>query len=124
MEHITLMDGVSIKSDYDMLMIADEQLPLALAGIMGGQYSAVGDDTRNILLEAAWFNPDVVGGKARRLGLATESSHRFERGVDPQLPRLAMERATRLILELAGGRPGPVAERSEERRVGERCRRR
>jgi len=113
-EPLTLLDGQSIKADDDMLMIADEQRPLALAGIMGGQDSAVGDDTRNILLEAAWFNPDVVGGKARRLGLATESSHRFERGVDPQLPRLAMERATRLILELAGGRPGPVAEACNE----------
>src|SRR5690625_3489379 len=116
-EPLTLLDGQTIKADDDMLMIADEQRPLALAGIMGGQDSAVGDDTRNILLEAAWFNPDVVGGKARRLGLATESSHRFERGVDPQLPRLAMERATRLILELAGGRPGPVAEACDKARL-------
>lgn len=113
-EPLTLLDGQAIKADDDMLMIADEQRPLALAGIMGGQDSAVGDDTRNILLEAAWFNPDVVGGKARRLGLTTESSHRFERGVDPMLPRLAMERATRLILELAGGRPGPVAEACDD----------
>jgi phenylalanyl-tRNA synthetase beta chain len=80
---------------------------------MGGLDSAVGDETRDILLESAWFNPVVISGRARRLGLATESAHRFERGVDPQLQRTAIERATALILEIAGGKPGPVVEQCD-----------
>ena len=107
---ITLLDGQSITPDEDMLLICDHRKPVALAGIMGGQDSAVGDETRDILLESAWFNPATIIGKGRRLGLATDSSHRFERGVDPELQVRAIERATALILEIAGGRPGPVVE--------------
>ena len=109
-ERMTLLDGREIDLDKDMLLIADHQRPLALGGIMGGEDSAVGDDTTDILLESAWFNPASIIGRSRRLGLATESAHRFERGVDPALQRLATERATALILEIAGGQPGPVAE--------------
>lgn len=113
-EKFELLDGQTVTTEEDLLLIADEKGPLALAGIMGGQDSAVGDTTRDILLESAWFNPASISGRARRLGLATESSHRFERGVDPQLQRLAIERATALIIELAGGRPGPVLEALDE----------
>ncbi|MCA1778887.1 MAG: phenylalanine--tRNA ligase subunit beta, partial [Xanthomonadaceae bacterium] len=109
-ESIRLLDGQTIEPDQDMLLICDHQRPLALAGIMGGQESAVGEATRNILLESAWFNPATIIGKARRLGLSTDSSHRFERGVDPCLQHTAIERATALILEIAGGRAGPVVE--------------
>ena len=93
-----------------MLLIADHERPLAIAGVMGGLDSAVGDKTRDILLESAWFNPATISGRARRLGLSTESAHRFERGVDPALQRLAIERATKLIVDIAGGRPGAVVE--------------
>jgi len=109
-ERMTLLDGREIGLDEDMLLIADHQGPLALGGIMGGQGSAVGDQTRDILLESAWFNPATIAGRSRRLGLATESAHRFERGVDPDLQGLAAERATALILEIAGGQAGPLLE--------------
>ena len=110
-ERMTLLDGRDIGLDLDMLLIADDQRALALGGVMGGEDSAVGDDTRDILLESAWFNPASIVGRSRRLGLATESAHRFERGVDPALQRLATERATGLILEIAGGEPGPLVEK-------------
>ena len=109
-DRITLLDGQEIEPDEDMLLIADHEKPLALGGVMGGLDSAVSEATRDILLESAWFNPVVISGRARRLGLATESAHRFERGVDPQLQRTAVERATALILAIAGGRAGPVIE--------------
>lgn len=109
-ERMTLLDGRDIALDEDMLLIADSRGALALGGVMGGEDSAVGEDTRDILLESAWFNPASIVGRSRRLGLATESAHRFERGVDPALQQLAAERATGLILEIAGGQPGPLVE--------------
>jgi phenylalanyl-tRNA synthetase beta chain len=109
-DRLTLLDGQEIEPDEDMLLIADHARPLAVAGVMGGADSAVGDSTRDILLESAWFNPATISGKARRLGMSTESAHRFERGVDPELQALAAERATQLIVDIAGGRPGPVVE--------------
>ncbi|MEM7054297.1 MAG: phenylalanine--tRNA ligase subunit beta [Pseudomonadota bacterium] len=112
-EVLTLLDGSEIKADDDMLLIADHEKPLALAGIMGGAGSAVAEQTRDILLESAWFNPTAISGRARRLGLATDSSHRFERGVDPCLQTIAIERATALIVEIAGGRPGPVIDQQD-----------
>lgn len=116
-EKITLLDGQEVELDEDMLVIADDQRALAIAGVMGGADSAVGDGSRDILLESAWFKPATISGKARRLGLATESAHRFERGVDPALQRMAIERATRLIGEIAGGRPGPVVEALDSRHL-------
>ena len=113
-EKVTLLDGQKVEPDEDMLLIADHERPLAIAGVMGGEDSAVGETTRDILLESAWFNPATISGRARRLGLSTESAHRFERGVDPALQRLAIERATGLIMEIAGGRPGPVVEALDE----------
>ncbi|GAB4168013.1 MAG: phenylalanine--tRNA ligase subunit beta [Wenzhouxiangellaceae bacterium] len=109
-ETMTLLDGQKIVPESDELLICDHSGPVALAGIMGGADSAVGDQTRRILLESAWFNPASIVGRARRHGLSTDSSHRFERGVDPKLQHLAIERATALLVQIAGGRPGPVVE--------------
>ncbi|SFC90119.1 phenylalanyl-tRNA synthetase beta subunit [Thiohalospira halophila DSM 15071] len=109
-ESLTLLDGAETSLAADMLVIADEAGPTALAGIMGGAGSAVDESTRNIVLEAAFFTPEAILGRARRLGLHTDASHRFERGVDPALPRLALERATALLTQLAGGEPGPITE--------------
>ena len=116
-EHMTLLDGREVALDPDMLLIADHSRPLALGGIMGGESSGVGATTRDILLESAWFNPASIIGRGRRLGLATESAHRFERGVDPSLQRRAAERATALIVEIAGGSPGPIIEALDQERL-------
>ncbi len=113
-ERMVLLDERDVELDPDMLLICDETRPLAIGGVIGGLESGVSDRTRDILLESAWFNPSTIVGRARRLGLATESAHRFERGVDPALQRQAMERATALILELAGGTPGPIVEAVDE----------
>lgn len=113
-ETLTLLDGKTVTLDPDMLVIADGERALALAGVMGGSDSAVTDDTCSILLESAWFAPAALAGRARRLGLHTDASHRYERGVDPALQRRAMERATRLILDIAGGVAGPVVEARDE----------
>jgi phenylalanyl-tRNA synthetase beta chain len=107
-EKLLLLNGQEITLDADVLVIADEQRPLALAGIMGGEESAVGDDTQDIFLECAFFTPHLIMGKARRYGLTTDSSHRFERGVDPDLQTRAIERATELLLNIAGGAAGPI----------------
>jgi len=109
-EKLTLLDGSALECRDDTLVIADHDKALALAGIMGGLDSSVQDDTRDILLEAAFFAPAHIAGKARSYGLHTDSSHRFERGVDPQLQTLAMERATRLIIDIMGGEAGPVVQ--------------
>ena len=107
-ERLLLLDGRRVELMADDLLIADDSKPLALAGIMGGQDSSVSADTRDVFLEAAHFSPLAVAGRARQHGLHTDSSHRFERGVDPALPMLAMERATALLCEIAGGVPGPT----------------
>lgn len=107
-EVLTLLDGGEIALDDKALVIADAERPLALAGIMGGRDSGGGEGTRDVFLESAHFAPLAIAGKARQYGLHTDSSHRFERGVDPELPRLALERATALLLAIAGGRAGPV----------------
>ncbi len=109
-ERLRLLDGREIDLDDGFLVVADDSGALALAGIMGGQSSKVGDDTRDVFLEAAHFSPSAISGRARRLGMHTDASHRFERGVDAELPRLAIERATELLIEIAGGRAGPVGE--------------
>jgi phenylalanyl-tRNA synthetase beta chain len=109
-EAMHLLDGQQVTLSNDTLVIADDGGPVALAGIMGGQESAVGDRTRSIFFESAFFAPAAIAGRARRLGLQTDSSLRFERGVDPELPLRAMERATELLLRIAGGEPGPVIE--------------
>ncbi|MGK7296406.1 MAG: phenylalanine--tRNA ligase subunit beta [Candidatus Wenzhouxiangella sp. M2_3B_020] len=119
-DEIVLLDGQRVQPEPDMLLICDRDRPIALAGIMGGEDSAVGDETRDILLESAWFNPATIIGKGRRFGLSTDSAHRFERGVDPELQVDAIERATALILEIAGGTPGPVVEEVRAEHVPKR----
>ncbi|MBI2782573.1 MAG: phenylalanine--tRNA ligase subunit beta [Gammaproteobacteria bacterium] len=107
-ETLTLLDGNVLELDAGCLVIADAQRTLALAGIMGGRDSGVDAQTRDVFLESAHFQPLAVAGKARQFGLHTDSSHRFERGVDPELPLRALERATALLLEITGGKPGPA----------------
>ncbi len=109
-ESMTLLDGQKIALTPGTLLIADDTTPLALAGIMGGADSAVGDTTTAIVLESAFFNPLSIAGKARNYGLHTDSSHRFERGVDPELQQRALARATALLLKTVGGAAGPVIE--------------
>lgn len=107
-ERLALLNDQTVELAEGTLVIADGTGPVALAGIMGGAASAVSDTTVDLFLEAAHFTPDNLAGRARAYGLSTDSSHRFERGVDPALPAAAMERATRLILDICGGQAGPV----------------
>jgi phenylalanyl-tRNA synthetase beta chain len=113
-EEIALLNDQTVTLGEDNLVIADHRGAVALAGIMGGAASAVSTATRNILLEAAFFAPEPLNGKARALGLHTDSSHRFERGVDYRLQRRAMERATQLLIDIVGGTPGPIVEAVDE----------
>ncbi|UCQ52821.1 phenylalanine--tRNA ligase subunit beta [Edwardsiella tarda] len=113
-ETLTLLDGNQATLASDTLVIADHQQPLALAGIFGGEHSGVNGETRDVLLECAYFNPLAITGRARRYGLHTDASHRYERGVDPQLQQRAMERATELLLALCGGQAGPVIDVSSD----------
>ncbi|MFC5740351.1 phenylalanine--tRNA ligase subunit beta [Dyella tabacisoli] len=107
-ETLKLLDGSEAKLDAGFVLIADEHHPLAVAGVMGGFDSRVTDATQHIFLESAHFAPAAIMGRARKLGMHTDASHRFERGVDPELPRRALERATELLLSIAGGKAGPV----------------
>jgi phenylalanyl-tRNA synthetase beta chain len=107
-EPITLLDGKTYTLGRDAYVIADASGAIGLAGIMGGASTAIGDGTTDVLLEAAHFVPEVVAGRARRLGLLTDAAQRFERGVDPTLGPIAIERATALLLDIAGGVPGPT----------------
>ena len=109
-ETLKLLDGSDATVDPSFLLIADNTKPLAVAGVMGGFDSRVTDDSHDVFLEAAHFSPAAIMGRARKLGLATDAAQRFERGVDPELPRAAMERATALLIEIAGGQPGEVIE--------------
>lgn len=109
-EAITLLDGQQITLHDNTLVIADEAQPQAIAGIMGGLDAAIDGASDSLFLESAYFTPQAVAGRARAYGLRTESSHRFERGVDPTLQRRALERATALLLEIVGGKAGPVIE--------------
>jgi len=113
-EKLTLLDGQEVDITDNTLVIADDSSALALAGIMGGETSSVTDDTHHLFLEAAHFNPLVIAGRARAYGLHTDSSHRFERGVDPELPRAAIERATALLLDIVGGEAAPLTETVSE----------
>lgn len=107
-EKLELLNEQTIKLKSDSLVIADASGAIALAGIMGGSTTAVSDSTKDLFLEAAFFDPIVIAGKARSYGLHTDSSHRFERGVDSQLQSQAMERATELLLDIVGGEVGPI----------------
>ena len=107
-DRLTLLDGTRLEPNADDLVIADADAPVALAGIMGGADSGVGVDTRNVFIESAHFTPAALAGRARHHRLDSEAARRFERGVDPALPRRAIERATELLLECAGGVAGSV----------------
>ncbi|MDP9014417.1 MAG: phenylalanine--tRNA ligase subunit beta, partial [Pseudomonadota bacterium] len=107
-ERLALLDGNEYALDAEFMVIADASGPIGLAGVMGGRATAISESTTDVLLEAAHFTPDAVAGRARRLGLFTDAAQRFERGVDPTLPARAMERATALLLQIAGGEPGPL----------------
>ena len=109
-EQIKLLNDQTATLEADMLVIADDARAVALAGIMGGAETAVDNNTQDVFLEAAFFTPDVIAGRARRLGLSTDSSHRFERGVDFAATQACIERATQLLLEICGGEAGPVTE--------------
>jgi len=112
-EELTLLDERSITLDAETLVIADHERVLAIAGVMGGIDSGVLPQTTDLFLECAFFTPEAIAGCARKYAMHTESAHRFERGVDPDLSLRAMERATQLLLEISGGRPGPVIEVSD-----------
>ena len=109
-EKIALLDGQTIELDPETLIIADKNTPLAIAGVMGGLDSAVTLLTQDIFLESAFFAPVSVARAGRRYILNSESSYRFERGIDPTIQVLAIERATELLLEIVGGQPGPIIE--------------
>jgi phenylalanyl-tRNA synthetase beta chain len=111
-ESLQLLDGRDVVLDPEFLVITDADRPVGLAGVMGGFDTRVTDATRKVFLEAAHFAPEAIIGRGRKLGLHTDAGHRFERGVDPELPRTAIELATRLIIDIAGGLPGPVIEAS------------
>ena len=107
-EELQLLDNSKLRLGKDTLLIADAVKPLALAGIMGGKESAVGPVTQDILLESAWFTPRAIAGKARAFSKQTDSSHRFERGVDSSLQEAALERATTFLINICGGYVGPI----------------
>ncbi|WP_337881388.1 phenylalanine--tRNA ligase subunit beta [Rheinheimera sp.] len=113
-ETLTLLDGNEVALKPDTLLIADRQKALAMAGVFGGLHSGVTAETQHIFLESAFFSPVKMAGKARQYGLHTDASHRYERGVDPELQRTAMERATALLLQIVGGEAGPVVEAVSE----------
>jgi len=115
-ETLRLLEGREISIDESVLVIADHSKALGLAGVMGGDRSGIDGQTTDVVLEVAWFVPDAIAGRGRRYGLVTDASQRFERGVDPTLQERALERATRLILDCAGGVAGPleVAELADE----------
>lgn len=113
-ESLTLLDGQEVALDSETLLITDAVGPVAIAGVMGGERSGVQGDTTDVFLECAFFAPLPISGTARRYGLHTDASQRYERGVDFELQAFAMERATALLLEVVGGQAGPVVEAVEE----------
>lgn len=113
-EKLELLDGQECILSTETLTIADDRGVLAMAGIMGGQQSAVTEESANIFLESAFFSPRAILGKARQYGLHTDSSHRFERGVDFEIQKKAIERAGQLIVDICGGKPGPIIEKVSE----------
>ncbi len=113
-ESLVLLDGQKVDLTENTLLITDQSGPIAMAGIMGGAATGVTEQSKDIFLESAFFAPLAIAGKARGYGLHTDSSHRYERGVDFNLQRTAMERATQLLLDIVGGQPGPIVESSSQ----------
>lgn len=122
-ESIVTLEGEKVALSEETLVIADDQGPVAIAGMIGGQRTAVDSDTRNVVLESACFAPSAVAGQGRRYKIHTDSLHRYERGVDPALHPLALDRASGLLVELGGAQAGPVTQVSgqaiwpEDRRI-------
>ncbi|MYK48651.1 MAG: phenylalanine--tRNA ligase subunit beta [Gammaproteobacteria bacterium] len=114
-ESMTLLDGHHVEVDETVLLITDHNGPVALAGVMGGERSGVGTATCNVFLECAYFSPQTTAATSRRFGINSDAAYRYARGVDHQLQATAMERATRLLVDIAGGRPGPVVEAVSEK---------
>ncbi|MBS0433124.1 MAG: phenylalanine--tRNA ligase subunit beta [Proteobacteria bacterium] len=119
-ETLKLLDEREAALDPDFLVITDADRPVALGGVMGGFDTRVSEGTHDVFLEAAHFAPAAIAGRARKLAMQTDAAHRFERGVDPALPRIALERAAALILETAGGRAGPILETASPQYLPER----
>ena len=113
-EKLVLLDDQEVTLAANTMVIADNEKALAIAGVMGGKASAVNPATRDLFLESAFFNPISIAGRARQYGLHTDSSHRFERGVDYQLQVDAIERATELLLAIVGGEAGPLVHEVNE----------
>jgi len=107
-ENVTLLDGRTVQAEADVLLITDRQGPVGAAGIMGGERTSVSAETTDVFFEVAYFAPEAIRGRGRRWGLVTDASQRYERGVDPAVQERAIERATELLVQVAGGRPGPV----------------
>jgi phenylalanyl-tRNA synthetase beta chain len=116
-EGLSLLDGREVELDEQTLVIADRDKSLAIAGVMGGIDSGVQAATTDLFLECACFAPEIIAGKARQYAMHTDSAHRFERGVDPFLQQRAMQRATRLLIDIAGGQAGPVIEVSAQEQL-------
>lgn len=119
-ESITLLDGNTVTLQNDVLVIADDHKALAMAGIFGGLNSGVKAETTSIFLESAFFAPLAITGRARRFGLHTDASYRYERGVDPKLATIAMDRATQLILEICGGEVSDILSAKSEAHIPQR----
>ena len=109
-EKLTLLDGKEIVLNPEVLVISDHEKAVAMAGVMGGMETAVSRDTTDVFLECAFFSPLAIAGKARSYGMHTDASHRYERGVDYELQRNAMERATKILTSIVGGEAGPITE--------------
>ncbi|OHC70883.1 MAG: phenylalanine--tRNA ligase subunit beta [Rhodocyclales bacterium GWA2_65_20] len=109
-EQLLLLNEQTVTPAADTALIADDAKALAMAGIMGGEHSGINDATTDLFLESAFFAPAAIAGKARALGFSSDASYRYERGVDFELQRAAIERATQLIIDICGGSPGPVVE--------------
>ena len=107
-ERLTLLDGRDVELDAETLLITDDSGPVALAGVMGGERSGISSTTSSVFLECAYFSPLALAGTARRYGLHTDASQRYERGVDFELQEVAVERATALLLDICGGEAGPM----------------
>ena len=120
-ESLKLLDEREAAIDAGFLVITDADRPVALAGVMGGFDTRVTDATTRVFLESAHFAPSAIIGRARKLGLHTDASHRFERGVDPALPRVALEYATKLVVDIMGGNAGPVVEAVREADLPQRA---
>ena len=121
-EGLALLDGREIALDEEILAICDHGGPMALAGIMGDAASGVTSDTTDVLFECAWFNPLSLGRTARRLGIQTDASIRFERGVDPAMMKFGMDRARQLLADITGAKLGPVTRAVSEQDLPKRSR--